>query len=78
MHVQEEDPDLSVVLPYFPHIEHRGYFEPHGNAPEQKQACQPKIQEQRQGRHTSSKSPSKHASSANRSVSNAVPMQQER
>ena len=75
MHVQEENPNLSGVLPYFPHVEYRGYFGPCGKAPKQKQTCQTKIQEQRQGCHTSSKGLSKHASLANCSDSNAVPMQ---
>ena len=74
MHVQEEDLDLSPVLPYFPHIEHCGYFGSCGKAPRQKQARQMKIQEQRQGCHTSSKGPSKHAFSVNCLDSNAVPM----
>ena len=76
-HVQEEDLDLSAVLPYFPNVEHRGYFGPRGKAPRQKQVRQPKIQEQKHGRNTSSKGPSKHASSGNRLDSNAVPIQQE-
>ena len=77
-HVQEEDPDLSTMLPYFQYVEHCGYFGPRGKAPTQKQVRQPKIQEQKQGRNTSNKGPSKHASSGNCLDSNAVPMQQER